>query len=567
MNVRILIAACCCSLALVGRVWSQEETGRGEAGSTKAARAASTAIETAAEAPLTIDPATLVPPPLAKKMSWEFTDLPLEQMLAEFSRRVEMPVLVDYVALDDIGLSGDSLVSDRLSDLPAYLLLERLSMSHQLGWFVDEGILIATTSEIAEDILTTQSHLVTDLRNAGYGLDPLIEVLQNATDGPWNDTHGLGGTISPVGDVLFVRQTEHMHREVAALLEALRHHGRATAVLDPAEHQRIRERLDAPASVSFDEMPLETAVQWLSEETQLHIHIDEAALTDVGVPIDEPLTLTLENKPLRTVLKYLLMPLELTATPYQGRLLVTTTEIAEEIFYTVVYDVSDICQGIDEDVLIDAIRNETEGPWEDVDGIGGLISTPVPGVLVLRQTESVHREVRGILDAYRRERSRSEPWMEAPPNLQKIETHYYQMHAATAEDLLAILPEMVAPGTWRHLEESSNGDSSEAVGEIRIVRTEPRTEQLPGESIFESSTGDRESSDSTSQPNVLVIPQAVLIIKHTKATHREIARFLEKVRRGDTHALGGGGIGGGFFCITEQMTGFRSGRRALFAPQ
>ncbi|MBX3439222.1 MAG: hypothetical protein KF861_17155, partial [Planctomycetaceae bacterium] len=95
----------------------------------------------------------------------------------------------------------------------------------------------------------------------------------------------------------------------------------------------------------------------------------------------------------------------------------TSQEAAEGMLYTVVYDVNDISASSGEDELANALFNETTGPWENIDGVGGVWVMPAPGVMVVRQTESMHREVRRILDDYRRLRAQYEPWQENPAEL------------------------------------------------------------------------------------------------------------------------------------------------------
>ncbi|MBX3439221.1 MAG: hypothetical protein KF861_17150 [Planctomycetaceae bacterium] len=315
MSVRFLMVLCLSTLLSGGPAWGQEADGP-PSSDAAVANGESPTQGQPGDGPATIDATTILPPELAQKIDWEFRSLPLNQVLDEFSRRIEMPVMLDEVHLDEIGIGKKTRISDDLPNLPAYLLLDRLLMPHRLAWYIDDGIVIVTSVEAAEAHLTTQSHLVTDLRQAGYDMAGLIDVIQRATAGPWENIDGIGGSISPVGDVLVVRQTDRVLREVAALLAALRHHGRATGVLDPAEHQNLRAQLGDPVNVAFHETPLQSAIEWLRSETQLDFFIHEGELNDFGLPLNEPVTLTLENKPLQTVLRYLLDPIQLTVVPY-----------------------------------------------------------------------------------------------------------------------------------------------------------------------------------------------------------------------------------------------------------
>ncbi len=499
-------------------------------------------------APTYIDPATLMPPPLAEKLTWEFTEMPLDEMLAEFSRRVEMPLLIDVVSLNDIGMPEDEPVSDRLLNLPAYLLLDRLASPYALGWYVDDGFVVVTAKVHAEDRLTLRSLVLTDLMEEGYEPDVLIDLIQTVTEGNWEDIDGIGGTVSRVGDVIFVRQSDRMHRQVAALLQTLRHHGRETCVLAPPVHATIREKLMTPIMVEFDRVPLQTALSQLSDKIGTDIRIDEVSLTDVGIPTDEPVTLTMRDKSVETALRFLLQPLELTAVPDLGRLLVTTTEVAEARWQVVLHDVSDVCKSKDQtEQLSRAILNETGGPWEDIDGVGGVIKVPVSGIMVVRQTEKQLQEVRELLAAYRQAVDISGPQKAYAAEMEKTEVRYYHMNAETATDLQAVLPQFVKPGTWIGWNVEV---TPKVVGEISTVAIDPKIEKLPGRVVpakpekEEKKDADTDESAPDQQPDVLVTPQAVLIIKHTRATHREIDRFLKKIRQGDMHALRGGGIGG-----------------------
>lgn len=63
---------------------------------------------------------------------------------------------------------------------------------------------------------------------------------------------------------------------------------------------------------------------------------------------------------------------------------------------------SDQISGPDFDSTIDLLQNETEGPWFDLDGIGGTVSEyPQSLCIILRQTRRVHEEIEELLDRLR----------------------------------------------------------------------------------------------------------------------------------------------------------------------
>lgn len=428
-----------------------------------------------------------------------------------------------------------------------------------------------TTTKAAPSHLTLQSHIVSDLREAGYDPHGLIELIQNTIRGPWEKIDGIGGTLTRVGDVVFLRQWDRKHREVAALLHALRNHARETYVTTSPVHEVIRVKLQEPVRVEFVDTPLSEAVAVLAQETGVDVHIDEHALTHVGIPTDEPVTFTLTDKPLETVLRYMLQSLEITAVPHLGRLLITTAEVAEETTHVVLHDVSDVCRTKEETELLSrAVVNETAGPWEDVDGIGGVISAPVSGIMVVRQTEAVLEEVRELLAAYRRAAELAGSLSGFAAEQERIETRHYRMNAKTAGDLQRVLRQFDRPGTWLTGSFGPHDITPEMIGEIETVSIDPRIEKLPGRAVSGPAPGEKADNDGKpsaeeEQPDVLVIPQAVLVIKHTGAVHREIDRFLNQVKHANpAHAgnldisgtegtrSGPVGRGGGFFQVSDR---------------
>ena len=58
----------------------------------------------------------------------------------------------------------------------------------------------------------------------------------------WENAGGPG-VVSFLGDVIFIRQTDNVQREVRGLLAALREHGRRTFSLDPPQHALLRQKL------------------------------------------------------------------------------------------------------------------------------------------------------------------------------------------------------------------------------------------------------------------------------------------------------------------------------------
>ncbi len=110
---------------------------------------------------------------------------------------------------------------------------------------------------------------------------------------------------------------------------------------NPTE-EKIRRTLSKPTTVEFLDLPLEDCITFLKEYHNINIWIDKATLADEGVALDQPVTLNLAGVTLRSVLKLLLEPVQLTYVIEDEVLKITTTTKAEEKLTTRVYPVGDL---------------------------------------------------------------------------------------------------------------------------------------------------------------------------------------------------------------------------------
>jgi hypothetical protein len=106
--------------------------------------------------------------------------------------------------------------------------------------------------------------------------------------------------------------------------------------------QRIYNELDKETSLEFVDTPLSDAIDFIASLHTITILIDETALTDVGIPTDEPVNLILNGVKLRSALKIMLEGLGLTWVVEDEVMKITTSEIAEEKMQTRVYPVGDL---------------------------------------------------------------------------------------------------------------------------------------------------------------------------------------------------------------------------------
>ena len=131
--------------------------------------------------------------------------------------------------------------------------------------------------------------------------------------------------------------------------------------------RKLDETLDQPlnsAGLDFADTPLEQVVEFLRGEYGIAVQIDTAALDDLGVGMDEPVTANLRNISLRSALRLMLDPLELTTIHSNEVLLVTTQDAAESRLVVAVYPIRDIAKTSQDqltlrDTLVSVVASDT----------------------------------------------------------------------------------------------------------------------------------------------------------------------------------------------------------------
>ncbi len=497
------------------------------------------------EEPKTVDPATLVHPKLGQKATVEFKEASLAELGVWLEKETVLPVVFDTAELKNEGISLNDEYSDRLNDAPIYFLLNRLE-SFALGWEVRDEVIRITTEIALQEQLGTKTYTVGDMLDDGFDGDAIIEAIQDVTSGPWMDIDQAGGDIQLLGDVLFVRQTNGVHMEIAGLLNALRKHGRETFTLAPPVHLQIRERLQDKISVKFEKESLFRVASVLSEQTGLDVRLDLSELSNEGISRRDTVSLVLLDRKLQTVLELLFSKMGLTTVTDNGVLLVTTEIKASELLQAAVYDVRDLCRDESEaDALISAMLEQTSGPWFNIDSEGGTILSPKPGIMVVRQTEDVLTEVRTLLERYREALRNSKPRIRGDQvNDEEVITHFYKVDTEIAKSLSAGLWDLIPDS-----KEDKKAEDAKDLGKIQI---------FPSRSVVRDAKGNVVVGGKQSSATVMVVPQATMIITHRRRKHKEIQEVISRIENGDlplfsadgtpidyTPYGGGGGYGGG----------------------
>jgi type II secretory pathway component GspD/PulD (secretin) len=159
------------------------------------------------------------------KTSVNFKKLPLADALKSVSETTGIPIILDLIDLENAGIRTDTPVTLQVSNVPVQTILKLLLGEWEMGYVVEDAVVIVTTVEIGSFKLTTGifpvSDLVTEDRKSWKSLARLVE---QETDGLWERIDGSGGTVSMVQapQSLVVRQSPEGLVEVQRLLTFLR---------------------------------------------------------------------------------------------------------------------------------------------------------------------------------------------------------------------------------------------------------------------------------------------------------------------------------------------------------
>lgn len=456
---------------------------------------------------------------LETPISLDYEADPLHVVIRTIALDAKVNIMIDEQALTEEGVSIDEPITRKNKGISAARVLSRILEPLGLTWIIENHIVLVTTIIAAQDILTTVTYPVGDLVNyekehrpdemsandenlsefvqfggRSGGVCPcggsetadrpgqwLIHLLETNTSCCWGNLHeGPGGSISFIGNCLIVRQTHHVQEEVDQLLRAVRQFTQAELKSSPVsirpryypaeEDAVVRKALTKVISLHCKELPLNDFVRDMGRTLGIPVHIDERALNEEGVSINEPISQDLEDIPAESIVKITCEPFGLIGLVEDGQLFVTSILAAEEREFTKVHDIRDLSEGdFTSSELIDLLVQETSGPWY-VESGSHLPIIPLNGLLVVRQTERVHNEVEAILADLRKQMAEAPSMPEKPEPLdpQAVSTKFYALEAkADPEAVQRAILTLVEPKSW-----AKNGGEGELVliGQQLVVK-------------------------------------------------------------------------------------------------
>ena len=174
---------------------------------------------------------------LEERVSLAASDVPLSEAIDRIAGQLDVAVLIERRALEEVGLDADELeVHVAASDVPARLVLQRMLSELDLTWQYRDGLIMVTTPEAADETLTTAIFPVYDLiPKADPGtsdatlksIENIATAIQTTVDSESWDVLGGPGAIAKFSQpaALVVSQTRENLLEIAGLLRAMRQVG------------------------------------------------------------------------------------------------------------------------------------------------------------------------------------------------------------------------------------------------------------------------------------------------------------------------------------------------------
>lgn len=344
------------------------------------------AIGRAAIAKLLREPATL-----------DFKETPLEEVVTFLRQKHGLQILIDDRSLEDIGISPRKPVTAQVKMKPLGEALAAMIQAHELTLLVRDEVLWITAEEEAESSMNARVYQL--LRRVEP--DALLADLQaKVSPKSWAVVGGVGEA-RVLGPVLIVSARDSIHGEIekkyAELLKPL------PPPAPPKPKDKVTAALAEATALEFIETPLEDVADYLADLHKTPVTIDEAAINDVGIGVDTPMTLRVYGVSLRSGLSIMLGQWDLSWTFKDNGILITTPEKSESMLIETVYPVGDILRAVggDADALSEAITALIYPThWQTVGGPGKL-AIDARGNMTVQQTPQVHWEIDPLLQTLR----------------------------------------------------------------------------------------------------------------------------------------------------------------------
>lgn len=334
---------------------------------------------------------------VTRPVTFSYDNIPLKEAVEDLKDKLNVPIVLHVMALEEDainlekGITGKSAGKSALEDINELLQPSRLAAE------VRYDVLFISTWERQMQMLIPRFYRLRE------GRDPMSLVKQITKQTAVETWRDAGGTASivPIGTgILAIFQAPATHREierkyakellpVTVPIERL---AGAVPTKGPNPIAKMRDALRRPVSAEYPETPLDEVVKDFEKRSKVKMVVDADRLKRARIPLLTPVTVSLKELPLESVLTLMFQGVGLAWTIDGEQILITTPEIAKSRLMTIAYDARDLAPKGDIGSLTDALTS-TIAPesWSDVGGPGKIAEKE--GSLSITQSVQVHRQI------------------------------------------------------------------------------------------------------------------------------------------------------------------------------
>jgi hypothetical protein len=165
----------------------------------------------------------------------DFSDQPLNDVLAQLQEEYGIPIQIDHTALKSNGTRVDEPISVNIHNVSLRAALRLMLKTIGVTFVIQEEVLLITTPEEADRRLRVCVYNVTSIIGSSeQQIDALIDMLQScvATES-WSENGGGEAEIRAIKPgLLVISQTASIHEEIRELLTTIRNVRRSAAPAD-----------------------------------------------------------------------------------------------------------------------------------------------------------------------------------------------------------------------------------------------------------------------------------------------------------------------------------------------
>ncbi len=161
----------------------------------------------------------------------------------------------------------------------------------------------------------------------------------------------------------------------------------------------IKTKLERKAQCDFLGVPLKVALNELLKDLDVPVWICEEELDNIGVDSDQPVTMTIEDTSLASILKRILDPLNLAYRVNSSNIQVTSRDDVNADPVNATYELAYLStKALDMNVVVQAVtRTVAPDEWCDFGGVGSSMILPLGSQLHVSAPESVHLQIEELL--------------------------------------------------------------------------------------------------------------------------------------------------------------------------